>query len=135
MPPKEYNAILAQVELVEIALEECSAKIRKDRIVKSLKISIKDKISNKREEGSAHHTRITHSYELVASSDSKRDFAIKITGLFTVAYSAKVQLTEEFLDIFIERSVPMHTWPYFRELVQNLTQRMNVPPLTLPLLR
>lgn len=135
MPPKEYNAILAQVELKEIALEECSAKIRKDRIAKSLKISIKDKISYKREEGSDNHIWITHGYEVIASSDSKRDFALKITCLFSVAYSAKVPLGEPFLDIFMNRSARMHTWPYFRELVQNLTQRMNVPPLTLPLLR
>jgi preprotein translocase subunit SecB len=133
MSPKEYNAILAQVELQDISLEECSAKIRKDRIAKSLKVSIKDRISF--EEQSEDLLWINHNYELVACSDSKKNFALKISGLFRLGYSSKAPLSEAFLEIFLKHSVPMHTWPYFRELVQNMTQRMNIPPLTLPLLR
>jgi preprotein translocase subunit SecB len=133
MPPREYNAILDQIQLQDISLEECSAKIRRDRIAKADKIFLKGRISYEKE--GENLVRIIHKYELVASSDAKRDFALKISGIFRLSYSSKVPLPDTFLEIFIDRTVPLHTWPYFREFVQNMTQRMNVPPLTLPLLK
>lgn len=133
LSPQDYRAMLKQVQLEEIALEECSAKVRRDRLDKSVGIVVKDKISSELQ--GENIVRIEHSYELVASPGAKKDFALKIVCVFRLRYSSKVALTEDFLEIFRKRNVSLNTWPYLRELVQGITQRMNIPPLTLPLLK
>lgn len=43
--------------------------------------------------------------------------------------------SEEELEAFKEGNAVFHCWPYFRELVHNLTMRMGIPLAPLPLLR
>jgi hypothetical protein len=133
LSPKDYGEILKQVELEDIMLEECSAKARKDRLTKPATVSIKQSMSYEKQ--GENLVLITSNYELIASSGLKKDFALKILCLFKLRYSSSSPLTDDFLGIFTERNVPMQTWPYFREFVQSMTQRMNIPPLTIPLLK
>jgi len=133
LPPEEYRAILKGIELEGIMLEECSAKIRRDRLIGRAIVSVNHKISHEKEDENS--VLVTCNYELIASTGSKRDFALKILCFFKAKYSSRSPLTDDFLEIFTERNAPMQIWPYFRELAQNMTQRMNIPPLTLPLLR
>lgn len=130
--PQEYLQILKGLNLDHLSLEECTAKVRKEKWGTELPYSWKDQA--RYELVSPSIVNITHHYELIATASSKRDFALRILCVFSLSYSAKQALTEDFMDIFIKRNVPLNTWPYFRELVQNMTQRMNVPPLVLPLL-
>jgi len=41
----------------------------------------------------------------------------------------------EALRAFSQTNAVFNAWPYWREFVQNMTARMNLPPLTLPLFR
>jgi hypothetical protein len=41
----------------------------------------------------------------------------------------------EAVKAFKDGNAVFHCWPYFREYVQSTVSRMNLPPLTLPLLR
>jgi len=133
LSPEDYREILKGVELEELMLDECSAKVRRDRQSGAVSVSVNHKISC--ETKGENLALITCSYELIASSGLKKDFVLKIICLFKAKYSSQAPLTDDFLEIFIERSVQMQTWPFFREFVQSTTQRMNIPPLTLPLLR
>jgi len=45
---------------------------------------------------------------------------------------SKEKFTDEFFDVYKEVSLKLNTWPYFREFVNNITSRMNIPPLTIP---
>ncbi len=47
----------------------------------------------------------------------------------------KYQPTPEAVKAFKDGNAVFNCWPYFREYVQNTITRMNLPPLTLPLLR
>lgn len=133
LPPEEYRTILKQVELEAISLEDCSAKIRRDKLNKSAEVAVTDRLSHKVQ--GKNMVEIDHHYELIAGSGTKKDFALKIICVFKLRYSSESGLSEDFINIFKERNVPLNTWPYFREFVQNMTQRMNIPPLTLPLLK
>lgn len=133
LSPQDYRAMLKHVQLEDISLEECSAKVRRDKPDKSVGIAVKDKISAELQ--GENSVQIDHSYELVASPGAKKDFVLKIACVFRLRYSSNEPLTEDFLEIFRKRNVPLNTWPFFRELVQSITQRMNLPPLTLPLLK
>ncbi len=64
--------------------------------------------------------------------------SIVIAAAYRAAYrvtSIRPPLTEEEIDEFAQFNVPYTVWPYWRELVQSLTVRMGLPPLTLPLLK
>jgi len=134
LTPQEYRSQLKQVQLDEIMLEECSAKIRRDRLEKSLEIQIDQKVTHV----CLSNTRVVvnHSYKLTASGHgAKKDFALKVTCSFGLKYSSEAGISEDFMEIFKVRNIPLNTWPYFREFIQSITQRMNIPPLTLPLLK
>ncbi len=131
LTPQEYRAILKDVELEEVMLDEASAKIHRDKIDKSLEISIDEKITHEIHGDTV--VSVHHFYTLTAPPGSKRDFFLKLTCAFELKYSAKTTLSESFMEIFKDTNIPLNTWPYFREFAQSMTQRMNIPPLTLPL--
>jgi preprotein translocase subunit SecB len=133
--PQEYRSMLKSIQLENIWLEECSAKIRKDKTVDNspVEVSVNDKLSYEIITENLLH--ISHSFEVIATPGSKKEFVFKIASTFKLRYSSEAPLSESFVEIFKDRNVPINTWPYFREFVQSITQRMNIPPLTLPLLK
>jgi hypothetical protein len=133
LTPQEYRQSLSQVDLNEIFLEECSAKLRRDLISQSMEISIKDKTTCSRQED--NHLAVEHRYELTTGPGRKKDCALKVLCVYRLEYTSEAPLSDEFLEVFRSHNVPLNTWPYFREFVQNMTQRMNLPPLTLPLMK
>lgn len=44
-------------------------------------------------------------------------------------------LTDDHLKHFADKNGVFNAWPYWREFVQNMTTRMQLPPLTLPTYR
>lgn len=133
MSPDDYKKILKGIQLKEILLEDCSARTRKVVWASSLQIIVKDKIKYKMiPENGAH---VSHSYNLVGTSDSEKDYAFKISCTFRLEYYSDIPLSKEFMDIFSVKNIAVNSWPYFREFVQNITQRMNIPPVVVPLFK
>jgi len=132
--PTTYFEMLKGVELEDLFLEECAAQVKKNNVRSghALGFSWNEDVSH--ELLSANLLSATHSFELIATTRSKKDFALKISCRFALTYSSKQEFSAEFLKVFAKRNVRLNTWPYFRELVQSMTQRMNIPPLVLPLL-
>lgn len=62
-------------------------------------------------------------------------FAIKITlnGVFMLTNTDKSSMNELAAE-FAQTTAPSLMWPYARELLQNLSLRMRIPPLILPTL-
>jgi hypothetical protein len=131
--PDDYKKVLKGIQLKEIILEECSARIRKIVGPSSLQISVKDKIKYKLISGNGAH--VSHSYNMVGTSDSEKDYTFKISCTFRLEYYSDIPLSKEFMDIFSNKNITLNSWPYFREFAQNITQRMNIPPVVLPLLK
>lgn len=63
--------------------------------------------------------------------------ALEVACRFALGYALKPGYTpsQEELDAFKEANAVFHCWPFFRELVQNLTMRMRLEIPPLPLLR
>lgn len=132
--PQAYFEMLKGITLEDLYLNECTALVEKGKVAsrETLPYSWDDEVSYKMLSMSL--LQAIHTFELIAPAGSKKDRALKISCTFVLTYSSKQNLTDEFLKIFSARNVPINTWPYFRELVQSMTQRMNIPPLVLPLL-
>lgn len=130
--PKRYAQILRGIKLEEIYLESCSVIHKRENLIKqkSLQVSIRDNASYEQHNG---RVKVTHKYYLTAKQPEMEDFALKISTAFCLVYVTDSPFEKEFFDTFKNTSLRMNSWPYLRELVQNMTQRMNIPPLTLPL--
>lgn len=134
MSAQEYFEVLKGVALDDLYLEECASQVKKEIIEASgeLPFTWNDEVPY--EIKSSNRFRVKHRLELVASPGKGKDFVLKISCTFVLDYSSKQELSADFLTIFADRNVRLNTWPYFRELVQSMTQRMNLTPLVLPLL-
>ncbi|MFQ6614274.1 MAG: hypothetical protein ACE5D1_05465, partial [Fidelibacterota bacterium] len=59
---------------------------------------------------------------------------LDIKAKYSVRFSGPDDIPEDFWRIYKELVLPIQLWPYFREFVQSITARMNIPPLTLPVI-
>lgn len=137
LTPKEYNKSLSFIELMEIRMINCSVKVKKENFptAEKFNFAVTDK-TNINEELSTDENIIIHQqYQLTTYVKTKRDFAFKIIAEYEIKINQTKKLSEDFWEIYKNINLHVNTWPYFREFVQNMTQRINVPPLTLPLLK
>lgn len=63
--------------------------------------------------------------------------SVRVNAEFSLTYSYPTDLapTSTELESFAETNAVLNAWPYLRELVQNVSSRMGLPPVTLPLFR
>lgn len=74
---------------------------------------------------------------LYENRDGKAQDLARIVVSHNVSYSAQKPLTKEdesLVPHFIGSAGWVHVWPYVRNEVQNLTLRLGLPPLLMPLL-
>jgi len=132
MEPKKYFSTLRKIQFNEIYLDSCSSEIKRENFEfkKHLDVKISDRASYVYSE---NVLKVMHKYFLTAKKpDMKDDFAIKVTARFSLRFTTKAQVNDDFFNTFRELNLYLNSWPYFREFVQSMTQRMNIPPLTLP---
>lgn len=131
LDPEEYRRILEGIQLRDISLEECAAKVHRDKLAGPLAVEVKWEAAYN--EAFQDGTDIRVEYELLCKTDDL--IALSISCTFRVIYSSGNPLPKEFIEIFAQRNSTLNTWPYFRELTQSMVQKMNLPPLVLPLLK
>ena len=130
IPPQEYKRILDGIQLENVLVKNINAKIDHEILKEGLKINIKDNASySLKDDGFIVEDKFS-----LYSRDKDRKIAIKIECTYVLSFTSSCTITEEFFDIYKEISLPLNVWPFFREFVNSITSRMNIPPLTLPLL-
>lgn len=73
-----------------------------------------------------------HHYNLrILAQETQRPVA-KLSVAFCVSYSSQISMTDEIFNTFKEHSLPLTTWPYFREFVHNTFSRMGLLGLVPP---
>jgi preprotein translocase subunit SecB len=131
MDPAEYRKLLKQVELKSIVLDSCSVKTNRDKIAGNMKLDIRNKVDHLLEDENTSAI-ITIEYDVTATKTTKKDFALKMSCVYRVMLKSESPITEGFMEIFLNVNIHMNTWPYFREFVQSMLNRIGYPPLTLP---
>ncbi|MDI6766122.1 MAG: hypothetical protein QME52_04790 [Bacteroidota bacterium] len=134
LSPEDYRKILGGVNLIEISLKESKTFVNKDiRSTTDLEIGIRDESHFEQEKEGV--INILQRYELDARKPKSKSRYIQISLTFLVRMNCKEPFTEDFFSIYKEVSLQLNTWPFFREFVHSMTSRMNIPPMTLPLLK
>jgi len=130
--PEEYGRILKHIELRDIYLTETKAKIDEAYKAPRLELAVKDKSTF---EADNNQLKVISRYTFTAKGEDKEKPFLQITAVYRLLFSIKegVKVTQDFFDVFQQLSLGIIVWPYFREFVQGLISRMNLPPLTLPM--
>jgi preprotein translocase subunit SecB len=128
---------LGTIKLVGLALGACSAKLDRglyvapDRAEKSLRtISADYKLTDVRKDyfdvSARFRLTVEHKTEPLTALTIECEFA----GHFHCGDS---ELSHELADRFTQSELRIILWPYFREFVNDITAKMSIPPILIPL--
>jgi len=135
LSPKEYRDNLAHIELRNIVMINGSAKLKKENleINQAMNFIIVEKANFSKKYSTENMIVIIQKYTLTTYHKEKTDYIFKIIGDYEITLDQQKKLSKDFWDIYKNMNLPVNTYPYFREFAQSMTQRLNLPPLTLPL--
>lgn len=131
--PHIYRKILEGIELRAIYLKSFEGKINRDIIPKEAiaRISSKADFIIKTE----NRVEISQKWDVIGKDKGTESEFLSISLTYTIILDTKNEFTKEFFEIYKETNLALNIWPFVREFVNNMTARMNIPPLTLPLLK
>jgi len=69
--------------------------------------------------------------------EPEKDAVVSVSAAFEIKYSLPKELraSQKQLNTFARINGVFNAWPYWREFVQNMLTRMNLPTITLPVFR
>lgn len=127
--PQLYNDYLSHIHLSDIYVTDIQSKLFWRDFPGKAKLDFKEHPSIKKVKDD--FVTIENCYELKAKSNNKRVFLIKIN--YHVEFHMDKSIPEDFFVLYNKYSLPLQTFPYFREYVNTILSRMGLPPLILPL--
>lgn len=131
LSPEEYARILNGLELQDILLDRVEASVNRELLssIDEIPIAIESANSYSADGVFKVATRMT------VHCDHEGRSCLLVEGSYTLLFSSEEDVTPEFFEVFELLNLPLHIWPFFRELIHSMTQRMSIQPLTLPLHR
>ncbi|HOH09092.1 MAG TPA: hypothetical protein PLF89_16335 [bacterium] len=129
--PEEYRRFISGIDLRQIQLAEMNCKMDEKLFNERLTVNITSESRFAPDEGGFS---IIHEYKLTGKN-AERKTALKISAVYLLHFSSHRDMKPEYFEIYKQVSLPINIWPFFRELVHATTSRMNIPPLTLPLIK
>lgn len=130
--PDVYNKFIDGLNLMEIKIAYSEAKVKED-FSPPAEVEIEEnKKFKKLKDGKFV---VIHEYKMKGIEKGKKESGFFINVIYKLTYQSKIPITKKIFDVFSEISLPLHTWPYFRQFVHEMTARMGLPPLTLDLLK
>ena len=131
---EEYSAFLAGVMLDSLNLELCNAELKPTPSLQSTGASGLARFDFKTEVKGVSEQHFTLSMRTTVRAERARRIVLKIELVHVVTYSSQHPPSDGVLRVFCDTSLPLQVWPYCREIVSDLTHKMGVPPLLLPVL-
>ncbi len=79
--------------------------------------------------------KVIHEYTLKGIKNGEANPGFKIKVKYQIIYKSDIPITDDIFKIFSQTNLLLHTWPYFRQFVHEMTNRMGLPPLVLDVLK
>lgn len=131
-----YEDFLRNLRLINLALMDASCKLDLQAYVTILE---KKKTAKKLKADYAI-SEINEKYfsakaKLKATIQDEKEelLGVCIYCEYEVHFHCKRPVNNEFASRFVDSGLRLIIWPYFRELVFDLSGKMSIPPITLPL--
>ena len=131
---EEYNEITKGLDLKSITLVDLQASVDRSSTLEAMeKGSLTVNIDDDARFEPDSIIRVFQSYQISCRTGRKKCLSIKAS--YELVFLSAEPFTENFFSVFRAGNLPLTVWPYFRELAQDMTTRMGLPPLVLPLLK
>lgn len=130
----EYGKFIEGLELRELRLVSLNVEARNVMIKPAdTQLNVSDEASYKLIDGGFE---VFHHYSLLAvDAQQPSEIHGRIEAKFGLRFTSTQPISQSYFEIFRGVNLPVNTWPYWRELVQEMVARMGWPPITLPLFK
>jgi len=131
-PTESFNELIRDLNLVlirTVRVDHRAGEEFRHADVKQLKLDYNASYTNTDDGFVAEAT-----YTLRLLGPRRKIFG-RTTIVFRLYYTTPQAMTDEIFEIFGSRFLKVQTWPYLREIFQNLSWRSNWPPASLPILK
>lgn len=131
MSPQQYSNLLNYVEVKKIGYLEIISHFFIENLQEGpIEVDARNEVELQTDEKSPTFSAIDK-YKFKGSIKQKSIFEISVQIL--AVFASKIKPDKPFLKIFEQNTLKVITYPYVRQLVQDLTLRMGIPPLVLPI--
>jgi len=129
----DYQAFLASLELYTVALAEASCKINRDQFwEKDTEHKNSYRITSRPVALEDDYFEIRSTLTLNVTGRKADLPLVRVVASFDLHFHSP-KVSKECVGKFCESDVVLIVMPYFRELVTDVTARMYIPPIILPL--
>ena len=125
--PDLYQATLERLKLTSVLLDKMDVRCSREALGDSLKVNVKTRCV----EQQFDTEYIVLSGFLVETTSGDAE-VLRLEATFRISFDCSAPVPSGFLAVYSKLAMPMTTLPYLRELLFNVTNRMGLPPLTLP---
>lgn len=128
----KYSEFIAGLELKRVYLRSINSKLNDQTFTENISpwnVNVEHKASFTKM--GTQEYKVSQKWVIVVSKDNAES-ALSFDFDFAVVLISKEPMTKRMFQIYSENNLNLNTWPYARELVNNVTARMGIPPLTLP---
>lgn len=135
--PREYGNFLKGVKLYIIALDQVSSSINREKYWEcterknGMTRTIEASYEALRVEGTSFD--VVGRFEMRILSTSDNSEVLKIACQYSTHFHASARVDERVANRFANAEAKIVLWPYFRQLVSDLSAQMYIPPIIVPL--
>lgn len=130
-----YESFIRDLTLIGIGMKSCNAEVDSDAYFEALK----DEDSHRRvlssESGIAdlgeNYFELASTINLEATGKGGKKL-LQIESTYVLHFHAKA-VDKGFIERFAKAELRVIIWPYFRQFVTDMSARMSIPPITIPL--
>jgi preprotein translocase subunit SecB len=129
--PRRYSSLLNYIEIKKVGFLDISSRLFPEGLSEGeIKVETKNEVEIQTHEESRTFSAIDK-YMIFGTIGSKNIFEISLKVV--AVFDAKVKPEKDFLEIFEKNTLKIITYPYVRSTVQDLTTKMGLPALVLPI--
>jgi preprotein translocase subunit SecB len=128
----DYTAFLASLHLYTINLKEAACDIDREAYWEHKEKNVSYKLTAESAGIKEDSFDVRSKLEVSMTGGKSKAHVVKIAATFDLHFHAKA-IPKAFVDKFCSADVRLIVWPYFREYVSDVSARMYVPPVILPL--
>lgn len=130
--PLDYNAFLRSLQLHVISLKEASCDIDREAYWEHKERNLAYKMQAATIHVEGDYFDVQAKLEVTMTGGKSKVHQIRISTIFYLHFHADT-IPKMLLDKFCNSDLRLIVWPYFREYVSDVSSRMYIPPVILPL--
>ncbi|HEY7160251.1 MAG TPA: hypothetical protein VH815_03285 [Acidobacteriota bacterium] len=134
----DYQNFLKHLSLVDLGLIESSSKFLPDdymklRSEKSERATISIGAEYDLKEAKERYFEVVAKFKLNIVGTKTKTHPVSIECSFLAHFHTKESVVKDLAERFTNIDFKIIAWPYFRQFIHDVTARMSIPPLLIPL--